>query len=63
MMERCLQGFRRRWENNIKLDLRQTGIDGAKWIQLGRDRVQWRAFVSTVMNFGFHKESRVFLMS
>jgi hypothetical protein len=41
---------RRRWEDNIKLDLRETGIDGANWIQLAQDRVQWRAFVNTVMN-------------
>jgi hypothetical protein len=41
---------RRRWEDNIKLDLREIGIDGANWIWLAQDRVQWRAFVSTVMN-------------
>jgi hypothetical protein len=34
---------RRRWENNIKIDLRETGIDGANWIRLAQDRVQWRA--------------------
>jgi hypothetical protein len=41
---------RRRWEDNIKQDLREIGIDGANWIQLAQDRVQWRAFVNTVMN-------------
>jgi hypothetical protein len=41
---------RRRWENNIKLDLREVGIDGAHWIQLAQDRIQWRTFVNTVMN-------------
>jgi hypothetical protein len=41
---------RRRWENNIKMDLRETGIDGVNWIQLAQDRVQWRACVNTVMN-------------
>jgi hypothetical protein len=41
---------RRRWENNIKMDLREKGIDGANWIRLTQDRVQWRAFVSTEMN-------------
>jgi hypothetical protein len=35
---------------NIKLDLREIGIDGANWIQLAQDRVQWRALVNTVMN-------------
>jgi hypothetical protein len=41
---------RRRYEDNIKLDLRETGIDGANWIQLSRDRVQWRALVNAVVN-------------
>jgi hypothetical protein len=41
---------RRRWDNNIKLDLREIGIDGANLIQLAQDRVPWRAFVNTVMN-------------
>jgi hypothetical protein len=41
---------RRRWEDNIKLDLREMGIDGANWIQLAQDRVQWKAFMNTVMN-------------
>jgi hypothetical protein len=41
---------RRRRENNIKMDLREIGIDGANWIQLAQDRVQWQAFVNTVMN-------------
>jgi hypothetical protein len=40
---------RRRWEDNIKMDLREIGIDGANWIRLAQDRVQWRAFESTVM--------------
>jgi hypothetical protein len=39
---------RRRLEDNIKMNL--IGIDGANWIQLAQDRVQWRAFVNTVMN-------------
>jgi hypothetical protein len=41
---------RRGWEDNIKMDLREIRIDGANWIQLAQDRVQWRAFVNTVMN-------------
>jgi hypothetical protein len=39
----------RRWEDNIKMDLRDIGIDGENWIRLAQDRVLWRAFVSTVM--------------
>jgi hypothetical protein len=41
---------RRRWEDNIKMDLEEIEIDGANWIRLAQDRVQWRAFVNTVMN-------------
>jgi hypothetical protein len=41
---------RRRWEDNIMIDLGETGIDGANWIRLAQDRVQWRAFVNTMMN-------------
>jgi hypothetical protein len=43
---------KRRWEDNIKLDLREIGIDGTNWIGLAQDRIQWRAFVNTVMNLG-----------
>jgi hypothetical protein len=38
-----------RWDN-IKMDLTETGIDGANCIQLAQDRVQWWVFVNTVMN-------------
>jgi hypothetical protein len=41
---------RRRWEDITKMEVREIGIDGAKWIRLAQDRVQWRAFVNTVMN-------------
>jgi hypothetical protein len=35
---------RRSWENNIKMDVSEIGIDGANWIRLAQDRVHWRAF-------------------
>jgi hypothetical protein len=41
---------RYRWEDNIKLDLGEIGINGANWIRLAQYRVQWQAFVNTVMN-------------
>jgi hypothetical protein len=41
---------RRRWEDNIKIYLTEIEIDGSNWIQLAQDRVQWWAFVNTVMN-------------
>jgi hypothetical protein len=47
--KRPLRKPRLRWEYNIKVDLREIGIDGAKWIRLAQDTVQWRAFVSAVM--------------
>jgi hypothetical protein len=41
---------RRMWEGNIKMDLKEIGIDEANWIQLAEDRVQWQACVNMVMN-------------
>jgi hypothetical protein len=38
--KRPLKRPKRRWEDNIKMDLRETGINGANWIQLAHDRVQ-----------------------
>jgi hypothetical protein len=46
---------RRRWVDNIKIDLREIGWNGVDWIDLAQDRDHWRALVNTVMNFGFHK--------
>jgi hypothetical protein len=41
---------RRRWVDNIKMDLRETGCGGMDVIHLVQDRDQWRALVNTVMN-------------
>jgi hypothetical protein len=41
---------RRKWEDNIRMDLRETGCEGVDWIRLAQDRDQWRAVVNTVMN-------------
>jgi hypothetical protein len=41
---------RRRWVNNINIDLREKGCDGMDWIELAQDREQWMALVNTVMN-------------
>jgi len=41
---------RRRWEDNINMDLWEKGIDRANWIRLAQDRVRWRACMNTVMN-------------
>jgi hypothetical protein len=49
-VKRPLGRSRHRWEDNVKTDLREIGIEGAKWIQLAQDRVQWRAFVNRVIS-------------
>ncbi|KAJ4438039.1 hypothetical protein ANN_13978, partial [Periplaneta americana] len=41
---------RRRWEDNIKMDLREMGYDDREWINLAQDRDQWRAYVRAAMN-------------
>jgi hypothetical protein len=41
---------RRRWEDNIKMDLREIGWDGMDWIDLTQDRDQWRTLLNMVMN-------------
>jgi hypothetical protein len=41
---------RRWWVNNIKIDLREIGLDGIYWIDVAQDRDQWRAHVNMVMN-------------
>jgi hypothetical protein len=41
---------RRRWVDNVKMDLREIGWDGMDGIDLAQDRDQWRALVNTVMN-------------
>jgi hypothetical protein len=42
---------RRRWEDNIKMDLQEVGGGCGDWMDLAQDRDRWRALVSTVMNF------------
>jgi hypothetical protein len=47
---RPLGRSRRRWEDNIKMDLREVGWGGTDWIDLAKDRDRWRALVYTVIN-------------
>ena len=48
--KRPLRRLRRRWEDNIKLDLQKVGGVCGDWMELAQDRDSWRALVSTVMN-------------
>jgi hypothetical protein len=49
--KRSLGRRRHRWENNIRVDLKEIGWEGVDWIHLAQDRDRWRAFVNTVMSF------------
>ena len=42
---------RRRWEDNIKMDLQVIGEDRGDWMELAQDRDRWRALVGTVRKF------------
>jgi len=48
---RSLGRPRRRWEDNIKMDLQEVGGDRGDWMELIRDRDRWRALVGTVRDF------------
>ena len=48
--KRPLRRPRRRWEDNIKMDLQEMGRGCVDWMGLAQDRDRWRALVSTVMN-------------
>jgi hypothetical protein len=41
---------RRRWEDGLKMDLRETGWGGVEWIHLAQDRDRWLAVVNALMN-------------
>ena len=48
--KRPLGRHRRRWEDNIKMDLEEVGYAGMDWIDLAQDRDRWRALVNAAMN-------------
>jgi hypothetical protein len=49
--KRPLGRTRRRWEDNIKMDLQEMGCGGMDWIELVHGRDSWPALVNAVMNF------------
>ena len=46
---------KRRWEDNIKMDVQEVGSGGMYWIDLAQDRDRWRALVNAVMNLRLRK--------
>jgi len=48
--KRPLGRFRRRWDDNIKLDLQEVGYGYMDWIDLAEDRGRWRALLNAAMN-------------
>jgi len=54
---------RRRWDDNIKMDLQEVVGGCGDWMELSQDRGRWRALVSTVMNFRVPKNAGNFLTS
>jgi len=48
--KRPLGGPRRRWKDNIKMDLQEVGRGGMEWIDLAQNRDRWQALVNAVMN-------------
>ena len=49
--KRPLGNPRRRWEDNITMDLQEVGCGGMDWIELAQDRDRWRGLVNVVMSF------------
>jgi len=54
---------RRRWEDNIRMDLQEVGCGYMKWIGLAQDRDRWRTLVSAVMNIRVPFNAENFLTS
>jgi len=51
--KRILRRSRRRWEDNIKMDLQEVGCGVMDWIELAQDRNRWRALMNAVINLLF----------
>ena len=61
--KRPLGSPRRRWEDNIKMDLQEMGRGCGDWMELAQDRDRWRALVNTVMDFRVPQNAGNFLTS
>jgi len=49
-VRRAMRRPRRRWEDNIKMDLQEVGCGGMDWIEVAQDRDRWWPLVNAVMN-------------
>jgi hypothetical protein len=54
---------RHRWEDDIRIELREIGSQGVDWIYLAQDKKQWRSLVNMLMNFRVPKNAANFLTS
>ena len=48
---------RRRWDDNIRMDVKEIGINTRNWVDLALDRDYWEILVSAALESGFHKSS------
>jgi len=52
---------RRRWEDNVKMDIKEVACGGMDWIELAHDRDRWRAVMNAVMNISVPQNAGNFL--
>ena len=62
-VERPLGRPRRRWEDNIRMDLQEVGGSCGDWMELAQDRDRWRAIMSTVMSLRAPKMREISLLA
>ena len=53
--KRALGRPRRRWDDNIRANLNEIGINTRNWVDSAQDRDNWRTLVNAALNSGFHK--------
>jgi hypothetical protein len=61
--KRSLRRLKRRWQDNIKMDLQKVGCRCMGWIDMAQERYRWRTVVNAVMNLRVPKNAGNFLTS
>jgi hypothetical protein len=61
--KRLLRRPRYRWEDNIRIDLREKGWEGVDWMHLAQERVQWEVLAITVVNLSVPQKAGSYLTS